>query len=792
MALEVRVVENAATGGLKIIDHIPPQRPCRLEGRNGIGKSALVRLLVLLSGIQPYPGEKASWRSLRTLVGQTIIRINGISGGYSSATVRLTPDSWPEEEPPESIGDWLGVLTLDGEEVPVQRLFELLDVVHLSGTERLIDTLKQQSGRLAVALSDVEGRLNDLEDQRAELGELDEQLKFISPREAETEKARWGQVATERRQVEADLQTAKPVADDLGRATALTALVETGDAAEHQRRLQELRDQLQLARQRMEAAETIHNDAVAALAQGTAAQRQVATRERRLGVIGKTMDRLSARQEELGALLESLHIPADVDLLADRQQTALDNAFEPLLERQRHLQVLAARSHRTSAENRLLDDVRVILDDAVEAGLGSTVLARLNDQEITVTDLRDGLGFHTGVNDNDLEDLAATTRDLAKLAELKELFTRRATLHNEVTRLRLELERLEPKAAGQDELREKAAEARGALDTASAEVRSYMTQIGALSRSTLGGADVDDVEAHIRNLLAKHGVEETNLSTALLEAQMKVSELQTRGENLQTEIERLSASATRRRVLRETLRRRSESDESLKWLRQLAAMITPAIEMTTDSTDWSDETWQGLAEHVAAFRKALSKLATDVSGMQTLARQLPSPATTRLAIAIKALVEADARTALSAQPIADALFGGGKVRRVNLDDESITWTTPSNEARTRPLAAFSSGEQALGFMRARLQQIADHPAANRLVFLDEFGAFISADRRRPLADLLTSEELRALAEQVVVVLPLQSDYANELDQTTGALHDLYAERADAVKAHGYFTEVFIG
>ena len=704
--------------------------------------------------------------------------------------MRLTPDDWPKERPPESIGDWLGVLTMDGDEVPVQRLFELLDVVHLSGRERLIDTLKQQSGRLAVALSDVENRLNDMDHQRAELGELDEQLQFISPREAESEKSHWEQVAEERRQVEADLQTAQPVADDLSRATALTALVETGDAAEHQRRLQGLREQLQVDQHRLEVAEANHNDAVAALAKGTAAQREVAKRERRLGTIGKSMDRLLARQEEWGALLESLQIPTDVDLLDAAQQAVLDNAFEPVLERQRRLQVQAARNRRTNAENRLLDDVRVVLDDAVEHDLGSTVLARVNDQEITVTDLRDGLGYLAEVKDNDLEELTAATRDLAELTELKQLFVQRATLQEEAARLRLELQRLEPEAAGHDEFRKKAAEARAALDAASAEVRSHMVQIGALSRSTLGGADVVDVETHISDLLAKHDVEAARLPTALLDAQAKVLDLQTRDQNLKSEVERLSANASRRRVLRETLRRRSESDESLKWLSQLAA-DTPAIGMAAGSVDWPDETWQRLTDHVAASRNALSKLVNDVSGLRALAPQLSSQ-TDRLANAIKAVVEADALAELSAEPIANALFDRGNVRRVNLDEESITWATPSGETRTRPLAAFSSGEQALGFMRARLQQVADQPATNRLVFLDEFGAFISADRRRPLADLLTSDELRALAEQVVVVLPLQSDYAHELDQTTGALHEVYAERVRAVADHGYFTEVFTG
>jgi hypothetical protein len=789
VTLEVRV-ESAATGGLKIINHIPPERPCRLEGRNGIGKSALVRLLVLISGVQPYRGEPAPWRSLRKLIGPTVIIIEGLSGEHSAARIQLTPNAWPTD-PVETIDDWLGVLMLDGKKAPVQSLFELLDIVHLSGTERLTDTLKQQTGRLAVALSDVALRLNAMDDQRAELGEVAEHLQFVSPREAASERTKWERAAADRRKVQDELQAAKPVADDLSRATALTALVETGDAAEHQRQLQELRPELEAARHRLQAAEAIHNKAVAALAKGTAAQRQAAKVERQLGAIKKTMDSLLARQEELGAQLESLQIPTDADALEAAQQEALEDAFAAMSERQRRLQVVAARNRRTDAENQLLDDVRVVLDDAVEHGLGDTVLARVNGNDITVAQFRDGLGFLGTVRDADLEELSAATRELAELSELKDLFARRVALQKDDNRLRAELQRLEPAAAGHDELREKASQTRAALDAASSQVRSHTVQIGALSRSTLGGNDVIDVEGHIRDLLEKHKVEAGRLPAALADAQAIVLDLQTRDENLAREIELLSANAIRRRIQREALRRQSENGEKLNWLGQLSALATPAVKDQTVLHDWPDETWQHISDHVVRSKEALARLVNDVSGLQAIAGQTTSQ-TSRLGNAIKAVSEADALAELSAAPIADALFDGGDVVRVSMDEESITWTTPAGETRTRPLTAFSSGEQALGFMRARLQQIADQHAGNRLIFLDEFGAFISADRRRPLAELLTSDELQALAEQVVVVLPLQADYANELGETTGALHEVYAERARAVAEHGYFTEVFTG
>src|SRR6185437_15625093 len=138
----------------------------------------------------------------------------------------------------------------------------------------------------------------------------------------------WEQVTEDRRQVKTNLQTLRPVVDDLSRARALAALVETGDAAEHQHRLQELRGQLEVARSRLQAAEANHNAAIAALAKGTAAQREVAKRERRLGANARTKCRLLARQEELAARLEGLEIPAGAELLNAAQKRVLDKASE--------------------------------------------------------------------------------------------------------------------------------------------------------------------------------------------------------------------------------------------------------------------------------------------------------------------------------------------------------------------------------------------------------------------------------------------------------------------------------
>ena len=76
---------------------------------------------------------------------------------------------------------------------------------------------------------------------------------------------------------------------------------------------------------------------------------------------------------------------------------------------------------------------------------------------------------------------------------------------------------------------------------------------------------------------------------------------------------------------------------------------------------------------------------------------------------------------------------------VDLDAREVLWEE-NGILRSRPLEAFSSGEQAFAYTRARLGLLddEDNPPQNRLVVLDEFGAFIAHDR---LQQLLMSSKI---------------------------------------------------
>jgi hypothetical protein len=109
------------------------------------------------------------------------------------------------------------------------------------------------------------------------------------------------------------------------------------------------------------------------------------------------------------------------------------------------------------------------------------------------------------------------------------------------------------------------------------------------------------------------------------------------------------------------------------------------------------------------------------------------------------------------------------------------------QRQTRPLQAFSSGEQALAYTRARLASLDrdDTLARNRLIALDEFGAFIAADGMRSLTTYLRDRRRALPQDQIVVVLPLSGD----LKRATSADDDeLTASRRWQLQERGYFAE----
>ncbi|MYA17749.1 MAG: hypothetical protein F4Z28_13795 [Gammaproteobacteria bacterium] len=123
---------------------------------------------------------------------------------------------------------------------------------------------------------------------------------------------------------------------------------------------------------------------------------------------------------------------------------------------------------------------------------------------------------------------------------------------------------------------------------------------------------------------------------------------------------------------------------------------------------------------------------------------------------------------------------------VDLDAREVLWEE-DGILRSRPLEAFSSGEQAFAYTRARLGLLddEDNPPQNRLVVLDEFGAFIAHDRLQQLFDVLEDRIPQHPTDQVVVILPLAQDYEQLGKTALKTEQQGLQEMAEQVASKGY-------
>src|SRR4051794_20375505 len=131
------VADSQAVRGLRVLPEIPNISPCLIEGRNGIGKTILIRLLELISGRQPFQDQERQWHSLRERLGRTVVRIEELDGGRT-LEFTFTPERWlTSGKAPLSFDDRLGEARLDGDAITVAEAHELLWVERIAGNEDL-------------------------------------------------------------------------------------------------------------------------------------------------------------------------------------------------------------------------------------------------------------------------------------------------------------------------------------------------------------------------------------------------------------------------------------------------------------------------------------------------------------------------------------------------------------------------------------------------------------------------------------------------------------------------------
>jgi hypothetical protein len=153
---------DAESHGLRVIPELPDIPLCRIEGRNGIGKTLAARLLELVSGFQPYAALPHAWSSLVDNLGRLSIRIDGFDGG-EVITCELNSSTWMGRSAAECALD-PGKVFVDGVETSWQTARTYFQVRRIAGDEGLQETLgrslRERSIEANVRATDIGGTLS--------------------------------------------------------------------------------------------------------------------------------------------------------------------------------------------------------------------------------------------------------------------------------------------------------------------------------------------------------------------------------------------------------------------------------------------------------------------------------------------------------------------------------------------------------------------------------------------------------------------------------------------------------
>lgn len=766
--------ELGGAAGLRAISEIPDLDPCLLEGPSGIGKTLAVRLLQLVAGEQPYLTDQQLWLSLRAGLGPTTIQIEGLRGDRRLC-VRLEPDRWPLDVT-EPLGRDLGAAWLDDEQVDVDLCAELLSVVRIAGTETPDETVRRSMSatqtRLRAAAVAVRPRLADV---RASAGGLRSALRDVDPDRA---------VAL--REEHARLQQ-RAQASEQAAHTANTRLLELVIAALHPRsslaardagvqeareRLASLEEELKHARSRQNELEREADAAREHLVRrGIIAEQQAAAEQ----TLQRLLTRLANRQEEIEAALRAAGEPRD---LADELRKVAD-------------ELAAVRAERADLDTderaeRLVGQLLAAVDLARREGLDDNeVLFRIGDRAAEAAELAARLKQRA-------QELAerptpeALTRLDGRIAELTAQRRRLLAAKDRVEARDGQQQRAEEQRVEVERLR-----SQGHPDV-QARLQSLLTELGAANEHVLtlareavrlraeladqefaSAADaqrmLDEAVERLEVPIEQLGAEAVKARDTHEEAKAEFAAARQALRDAEHEL-RVAALAAER--LAALLRERPELLAALNG--DAAAIDAPLVEQIAAAVRTVDQRLTDATNTVAALAEAAGSLA---QGEEVVGRLFAESFTEAVGERL--------RRDLDTPAIREALFDAQPLRRLDLRRRVLQWTAADGEPRERPLRAFSTGEQAFAFTQARIRELEPPGQTDRLLVLDEFGAFVSADRMHALADFLQDEEVQHLASQVLVILPQQVNYAAELAETRGSLRRRYEERVAQLEQRGY-------
>lgn len=794
-------IDTSPIGPLRVIREFEVSRLSMLEGLNGIGKSLAVRLLEVCTGTMPYRPEARAWQSLCDGLGEFAITVSGLDGGVELRWVGNSSDwkSATVTDPPA-----FRQITRNGLEISAAEARSILRVHRLAGDDDYMETIAQTADRHAdVAerwasryLGRENGPLADIEHHIAEVADLVdgwslERLERTQRAvvEAAANVSRLSDAATKARQRRTNVREARRAEQRLAHLQH-DAPVLRDEAAAVDAAIRTLRADRDRTIDEMTAA-------AAHLAGAASAQRELDNARRTL----------NNNREKLSAALDSLAVAAsrsDIEASPD----AVNRAVEELRQRQEELEEARRQLDRGPALIALLRKSETLLVDAGSDGLDGDIYMEepstpfeisIGTARSLVSNRRSAVEAlppapHVEEVSTELSSIQARLIDLAAAAAAADdtVRLRRLVTKNE-SRVDAALEKFDPSAT--DRLQQLESRRRG-FD----EELLMLASRRAVVRQQLGniesGTTPEQAAAILRELLDQLGLDGDDLAREQASIDERVVEVDEHLVAAQLEDE----AARRRQATDHADLRRIATDLKVRepwgWLRAALpkAVIPDPLDSPTQiaaALESIDAILDSVTERTTSFRGTVGAVQATVRNLGQRLRGGEIRAE-RYVSELEDWLGAQHAAWLNNPRVKSVLFedADGDIT-IDVGDAVATWSENGQE-QSRPLEAFSSGQQAFAYTRARIGMLDDEPngPANRLIVLDEFGAFIAHDRLTSLFAYLNSRTQDYPSDSVLVVLPLSRDYSTLADDGTGD-HELYERLAVQVKAQSFAVQDLI-
>lgn len=799
----MRIQLAQTDGTLPFIDELPGFGIGQLEGYNGVGKSLTVSVLEICAGSRP-PMSKRAWEGLCDGMGCLTVTATDVNDAtelrwvLDGARLRRTSDELDERARPQ-LG-WFVEVSIDGQ--PAQSLDEirrLFAVERLNGDVGLIEQL---AGRVDMEVRDIDeagGRLlgsQKLERADVDIGELRDLVGELSVDRI----ADRASVCARRR---AERKAAEEV---LGRAVARRDRVDV--AVKLGTRLEEIKVRGSELDTQIDGLDV---DIAALGKRREKVSEELQVTEAAAGASAELRDELARASKSYKTATTRLgNVKRD---LAEASQIAgLDDGDDPaarrvVLEQQlEQLRVERVNIDAGPAVINLIDTIHTPLARASASGLADQSLLSASSRtpgDWTVREVSDALVERR----DELRELPspqgavrvdeAIGRLARQVAALDDVKTLRAARNKAAERQAKTLERSSELSEQLDKsTSDQLDKLRGALRGFDDELSRLGGQRTVLvyRRDALGAPQERDALAgQLVVVLQELELTAADVGPAHAEA-LRVAEQERDAFVEVRDIER-RAVADHERDLAD-LRRTAEAlrDERFAWVAGSAVRLPAGdqtLEEQLDALRKLQRRVRHADERLTGFRALFPGLGASLVAVAEQLRGRTARASIRKEVT--AWLDGVAASWFDDEAVRAALLGPDSSDvSVDLANRQVSWKT-QDERRTKPIEGLSSGQRAFAFTQARLAVLQQQAGtvANRLIALDEFGAFVSSNRIRDLAEYLQRWRDKHPSDQILVILPANQDYAALARASEGEQAERFARMARRLHEHEWFVEEFV-